>query len=482
MQRFCLAIALLFFAVSSAFGFSINDFTKTVIPIKGTDGTGIPANFAIDIDNDGNEEIVFTRIVNTFTDQTDKTFYKIYIFDNLGNDITSKYFDSDVNIQLCKHVFAADFNGDGKNDLMFITQGPDVHPLVGEPNRLFLSNSNDNKLTEHALPGPQDYSHEADIGDIDNDGDIDVLVVSHGNNTNCYFYINDGSGNFTKKILIDSIVDGYTFGSCSISDLNNDNYKDIVLGIWKSGDNPVSSFVLFGNKTGTFNFKDRKQLPLYNKLLPKSEIRTYATFAKYDINQDGYNDIVMSIYDDKCNQFAMQFLKNNKDNTFTDISDSILPINYIKDDQRMGPPQLIYGDIDGDSINDLIFGQIYLYRESGLLYVPDELPFALIAKNTTGDFSTLTINKMFPNIQILSNFYISAMIPLKIKNGIKLITSTLENSTFMLSIYTRNIAPSVTPTSIPSGSGGGGGGGCNIGSYGFCAILVLLPLVFLTNK
>ena len=227
MQRFCLAITLVFFAVSSAFGFSINDFTKTSIPIShiGIGGDLLP--FKVDINNDGNEEIIVTRIVNTFADPTDRTAYKAYIFDQNGNDVTSTYLNSDVMLQHCRRIFAEDFNGDGKKDLLFINAGPDVLPVIGEANLLFLSNTSDDKRNIASLPGDIDYSHNAACGDIDNDGDIDVLVASHGTNINLYCYINDGSGNFTYRILPDTCL----YGSCSLADMDNDGKTDIVVSL-----------------------------------------------------------------------------------------------------------------------------------------------------------------------------------------------------------------------------------------------------------
>ena len=68
--------------------------------------------------------------------------------------------------------------------------------------------------------------------DIDKDGDLDLYVVSGGNeykeldkNYMDRVYLNDGSGNFTRLKIFLPRTNG---SSVSVSDFNNDGYPDIV--------------------------------------------------------------------------------------------------------------------------------------------------------------------------------------------------------------------------------------------------------------
>lgn len=466
MQRFCLAIALLFFAVSSAFGFSINDFTKTSIPINQVGTGGIPMPFAVDIDNDGNQEIVFTKIVNIFNDPTDTTAYKVYIFDCNGKDITSDYFDMDVMIQQCRRVFAEDFNSDGKKDLLFITTGPDVHPTVGELNRLFLSNTSDKKLHEKPLPGAKDFSHNAACGDIDDDGDIDVLVASHGTDINLYFYINDGAGNFTYRLLDDQFI----YGSCSLADMDKDGKMDIVLGIWHNDNiTETTSCVVFGDGSGNFNFANKFSLPKYANL-SLSELSTYDV-QTYDINNDGLKDIILGAYGNNCYKFSSQIIKNKGNRVFEDITNILLPVNFIDGEQMMFDQQSFQSDINGDGYKDIVFGQMAIYSPNGVT-LPDDLPFALIASGDKGDYSVVTYKDAFPNIDVLMGYICATLTPLETTSGTKMFNTVLDGSDwFVLNLFTRYIAPTGTPSS-------GGGGGCSIGSSALMIVL-LLPVIAL---
>ncbi len=53
------------------------------------------------------------------------------------------------------------------------------------------------------MEGVSDFTHDAAIGDIDGDGDIDIyasnLPVPGGAVQPPYFMINDGTGNFTLE-------------------------------------------------------------------------------------------------------------------------------------------------------------------------------------------------------------------------------------------------------------------------------------------
>jgi hypothetical protein len=151
-----------------------------------------------------------------------------------------------------------------------------------------------------------------------------------------------------------------------------------------------------------------------------------------------------------------------------------LPVNFIDGDQMMLDQQSFQSDINGDGCKDIVFGQMAIYSPNGVT-LPDDLPFALIASGDKGDYSVVTYKNMFPNIDVLANYFCGTITPLETTSGTKLFNVVFENGSFVLNIYTKYIAPTGTPSS-------GGGGGCNIGGYGFCALLMLLPFVFITKK
>ena len=90
------------------------------------------------------------------------------------------------------------------------------------------------------------------MGDIDNDGDLDIIV------TNSWFdalvFINNGQGKFTESH--ETTGGSYFYGhGVALGDLDNDGDLDFVGGNWRrpSASNPGKWF-LFKNKTNTKNF------------------------------------------------------------------------------------------------------------------------------------------------------------------------------------------------------------------------------------
>ena len=107
-----------------------------------------------------------------------------------------------------RQYLAADFNGDGKQDLLISDHGYDSTPYPGARNWLLLNNGAGKLVDVTAtnldlLPG---YTHQSSIGDLNGDGKPDILL---NNNSGCdgvglqcanepRFWLNDGTGKFTS--------------------------------------------------------------------------------------------------------------------------------------------------------------------------------------------------------------------------------------------------------------------------------------------
>ena len=135
-----------------------------------------------------------------------------------------------------KSIEVGDVNGDGLTDILYVnSNATNVYMLQNTTSGQTISFSN--PITSVALSSIKGI----DVGDVDYDGDLDIIVVTY---SNIKFYINDGSGTFSAGATI-SYSPPSTSANCSLVDLDNDGDKDLVV----SG----NSSKFFVNNSGTWS-------------------------------------------------------------------------------------------------------------------------------------------------------------------------------------------------------------------------------------
>ena len=122
-----------------------------------------------------------------------------------------------------------------KDDVVFAQQGRDWAPFQKMSNYVLLSSEDAYQLIR--LPGRKSPYHHGTAGDIDNDGDTDIIIVP-GMENRIIAYINRGDGTFdfrevggTKQKSWD---DNERYFFASLWDLDDDGFLDLILGSQKS--------------------------------------------------------------------------------------------------------------------------------------------------------------------------------------------------------------------------------------------------------
>ena len=336
-------------------------------------------------------------------------------FDDFKKEILLPYKQS----TLGPSISTADVNNDNLEDIYI--GGP-----KGQAGKLYIQSNNRyiDKKNEVFIEDSDYEDMESIFIDIDNDNDLDLYVVSGGNEFNerseylkDRIYLNDGEGNFSRSVQ--SEISDYTISGKSVSkiDYDKDGDDDLIIGnrIVPQKYPLYEPSIIYENINGEFKNVTYKIAPEFENFGIVNKVVTT------DINNDGWKDFIcvgewtnIGIFLNDKGKFKNIADKSNLSDKYGwwfDINETDVNNDGYKDyiignigtntkykTNRSKPLKVFADDFDSNGTHDLVLS--YEYKNE---YVPlrgkecstQQMPFISEKIPTFDEFATSSIEDIY---------------------------------------------------------------------------------------
>jgi hypothetical protein len=282
-------------------------------------------------------------------------------------DQTATRFPTPAATDYSNQVTVGDLDGDGDLDLIFANGGGFSTPGTPEPQRVYVNDGTGVFSDESAARlGFSGLARGAELGDIDDDGDLDLIVTQDFDRQPALF-INDGAGNFTDVTSTQLPALLVSSSRAQFGDIDDDGDLDLFLTNGDGNRFGCGQYRIYVNDgAGTFTDETATRLPVEDVCNNMDAI-----FGDID------NDFDLDIRTASTGAANSRLYVNDGSGVFT-LSSAIPADNnaYSYD----------FGDIDGDGDLDLL----------GVNANPGSLSELLLLNDGAGAFTDVS-NRLSPN-------------------------------------------------------------------------------------
>jgi len=360
-------------------------FTKSPQTLGDTRTFGLAIE---DVDLDNDQDVFIANLIGPS---------KLWLNDGHGNFTqSSQVFD----VPAVHDVGMADFNGDTYPDIFLLSHD--------SPSKIYL-NAGDGTflLSNQNIGSIGDYPQYIDLGDIDNDGDIDALIYNWQSVPNI-LCINDGAGNFT---IVNIDYWGSDAKGFELADFNGDSFLDVFVNIrdnpnqiWLNDEtgNFINSNHSFGNGgeyTDCIDFDNDGDMdiaitnPGSGVTIWLNQNNTGTFIAGHSIAEGATHCKLIDVELDGDFDLITTDLSNGNKLWLNDGTGSFISLGQIFGNSHV--LSVDCGDIDGDGDDDVIFGQLE-GTGGNSVYFDESVLIGIDKENSSGSIN-YKLHNNFPN-------------------------------------------------------------------------------------
>jgi hypothetical protein len=210
---------------------------------------------------------------------------------DLWFDATDELLDSTS--EWSNKVEVADLDGDGLVDLLFANGGNYSEPGAPEPNRVFLNRGPGARFVERTvevLGTDPDLARVVKARDLNADGNVDVFVGATYR-TQSRLYLGRGGGAFEEVTATHLPGIQLSLGDAEAGDVDGDGDLDLVLADWGPGNNMTNE----GGRTRLWlNQGDARFTDDTSARMPQTLVRFSWDLELVDVDNDHDLDVLVS--------------------------------------------------------------------------------------------------------------------------------------------------------------------------------------------